>query len=472
MVHAIGNQPDDLWLEPCVGHGTLTSALKKIGVSRARIIAVDLAKSKGPNDSYARTSRGTEFLAWSLKTRHRFTKVIANPPYINLDQLDLIIKKSARQVKGVDGEFIRDGSNCWVAFLSACLNLLKPEGSLCFLLPAAWDYANYAASLRNLLPNQFESFEIHRSRDPLFDSVRDGCVVIVGRGYKKPHCKTTRSEYESSADLISGLLHEPRYSRGAHTTVSNEKSTAILDNENSCTLGEVMGIRLGGVTGDSKYFLMTDQRRMELGLPIDCLRPVLSKSRHLVSSEMTKKEWNMLREKGARIWLFDPPPRMLKHPAVVSYLRLPTKLGGCHKGRTKIQERDLWYRTVLPERIDGFISGMSRLGPWIAFCAMPRLTATNTLYTIKFRDLLTNDQKAAWALSLIASLWQGTYKTARIYPEGLNKYEPSDLLNIKVMKIPSRVRGAQTAYRKASRLMLEGHIKKCRKFAEDWLNSH
>lgn len=472
MVHAIGNQPDDLWLEPCVGQGALTSALKKMGVPKNRIIAVDLAESRSPNDSNAKTLRGTEFLAWSLKSRHRFNKVVANPPYINLDQSDPMIRKSARQIKGVDGEFIRDGSNCWAAFLSACLNLLKPGGSLCFLLPAAWDYANYATSIRNLLPNQFESFEIHRSRDPLFDSVRDGCVVIVGRGYKEKHSETSRYEYESSVDFVNGLSGKSIATRNAHKIIPISENLNAGDDEKTCTLAEIMDIRLGGVTGDSKYFLLTEQRRIELGLPTECLRPVLSKSRHLVSSEITRKEWDRFRDQMERIWLFDPPPRMLKHPAVHSYLTRPSKLGGCNKERTKIKERNLWYRIVLPQQVDGFISGMGKLGPWIAFRQMPHLTATSTLYTIQFKERLTRDQKAAWALSLLALRGKKSIKNAaRIYPEGLEKFEPSDLLNLKVTRIPKCVKGAQRTYKKAIDLLNKGHLQECEKLVEEWFNA-
>ncbi len=470
MVRALSHGPNDIWLEPCVGQGALTSALNRTGVSRDRIIAIDLDESRSSNDSFAQTLRGTEFLAWSLKPPLRFDKIIANPPYINLDQLAPEIKRAALRIKCVDGTFIGDGSNCWVAFLSACLTLLKPNGSLCFLLPAAWDYANYAATIRNILPNHFEFFEIHRSRDPLFDSVRDGCVVIVGRGFERPHCATTRIEYNSSVDLIKGLRSRP--TRNIPRITSQTRSIKAKSSEKLCTLGEIMHIRLGGVTGEAKYFLLTEEKRLELGLPTSCLKPVLTRSRHLVSNKMTKKEWNNLRKKGERIWLFDPPPRTLKHRTVKSYLALSPKLGGCHKGRAKIQERNLWYRTVLPKRIDGFISGMSRLGPWISFREMPRLVATNTLYTISFREHLTNDQKAAWALSLIANHQRGTLsKSARIYPEGLYKYEPSDLLNLRVRKIPKRTRGARATYKKAIKLLLNGKIAECQKLAKGWLGA-
>jgi adenine-specific DNA-methyltransferase len=472
MVKALRYHSDDLWLEPCVGQGALTRALYKIGVSKDHIIAVDLDRSKSPNDSLAKTLRGIEFLTWSQQTGLRFDKIAANPPYINLDRLDPAVKKAALRINGVDGTFISEGSNCWMAFLYACLHLLKPNGSLCFLLPAAWDYANYAAAARELLPKRFEYFEIHRSSTPLFENVQDGCVVIIGRGYEQTHRQTIRCDYESATELIQGLLTNTSYPQNEQNVQTNVQISTSSRREHTRALGDIIDIRLGGVTGDSKYFLLTERRRAELGLPVDCLRPVLSKSRHLTCSEMTQCEWDSLRDRGERVWLFDPPPRMLKHPSVDSYLNLPMTLGGCRRGNTKIQTRELWYRTILPKQVDGFISGMTKLGPWITFCRMPRLTATNTLYTIVFQESLTADQKAAWGLSLLASRRQYAVEgTARIYPQGLCKYEPSDLLRLNLQKIPSRVRGARDAYRRAVRLLLGGHIGESQAFAEGWLDS-
>ncbi len=469
MVQTIGDHPKAIWLEPCVGKGAFLNTLSGRGIPRNRIFAIDLSKSSEPSDSLARTLRGTEFLSWSLKTTRRFDRVVANPPYINLDHVPNAIKKAALKVRGVDGKNIRQGSNCWAAFLSACVNLLNPGGSLCFLLPSAWDYANYAAIIREQLPKQFRIFEVHRSREPLFETVRDGCVVLIARGYKQTHQVMLRSEYEYSAELIEGLNSRKSVS-GKDARVSTKAHLQRNDDQYSI-LGDIIDIRLGGVTGDSKYFLLTESERAKLKLPVDSLRPVLSRSRHLISSEITEKEWGSLRANGERVWLFDPPPRTLGHPAVSSYIKLAPEAGGCHQGRVKIEGRKIWYRTMLPRHVDGFISGMTSLGPWIAFCKMPRLTASNTLYTVEFRKRQTKDEKAAWAISLLISLQTRRNGSARIYPEGLCKYEPGDLLKHKVSNIPRNIRGAQGAYRKAVKLLQEGRAKDCKQYVRDWFNS-
>jgi hypothetical protein len=62
----------------------------------------------------------------------------------------------------------------WMAFLTASLNLVRPGGCLGFVLPASWDFADYAASIRDEVFKSFERVEVYRCKRPLFDSVQEG----------------------------------------------------------------------------------------------------------------------------------------------------------------------------------------------------------------------------------------------------------------------------------------------------------
>ena len=48
-------------------------------------------------------------------------------------------------------------ANYWVPFLVAGMRLLKPGGSLAYILPAAWEYANYAVAVLAV----FGAFVLH-----------------------------------------------------------------------------------------------------------------------------------------------------------------------------------------------------------------------------------------------------------------------------------------------------------------------
>jgi hypothetical protein len=233
-------------------------------------------------------------------------------------------------------------------------------------------------------------------------------------------------------------------------------------------LRDIMTLRLGGVTGDASYFLLTESERLQRNLPVKAVRPVLSKARHLIAGELTRRAWERLRDGGERIWLFDPVPSLLTHCAVRTYLQLPPTSGGCRSDGFKIRNRHPWYRAPLPRYVDGFISGMAQSGPWICLRAMPRLNATNTLYTVRFRARLTPDEKAAWALSLLTSHARRLLKTVgRVYPDGLVKYEPGDLLDLPIL-VPAKVPGARVWYLKTVKTLLSGDPQTATEMADHW----
>ncbi len=471
LVRALRDEPTSLWLEPCVGGGAFLRALSDLGVKSTQIVAVDLEPTPRTEDALARTTRGIDFLAWSRTSSSTFDKIVANPPYVAIAKLDPVLRQSALAVSTPNGGLVPRGSNYWYAFLCASLKLLRPGGDLGFVLPAAWDYADYAAALRDSITRSFAHFEIHRSRRPMFDVVQDGCIVIIGRGFSEPSQDVVRCEHESGDALIAAL-HPSRsiLAQGARIAASRP-SRAAPPRSGTRRLGDILTIRLGGVTGDARYFLLTESERRKRRLPVKCLRPVVSKARHLVSAELTRPDWEALRASGKRIWLFDPPPSLASHPAVRAYLQLPPSSGGCRRDRYKITNRSPWYRTPLPRRVDGFLSGMTQLGPWICLRAMPRLTATNTLYSLRFRGRVTQDEKAAWALSLLTSPARRLLEpVGRLYPDGLVKYEPGDLLDLPLL-VPSKVDGARAWYLETVEALLSGDVAMARDMADRWFGA-
>lgn len=471
MVRALGDNPTDLWLDPCCGKGPFLTELSALGVPPDRIVAIDLESEPGPADKLACASRGIDFLKWSKQTYLRFDKIVANPPYVALSKLDARLQQNALSIIAFNGIRINKLCNYWYAFLCASISLLRAGGSLCFVLPAAWDYANYAAPMRRLISERFVRVEVHRSSEPLFESKQDGSVVVVAMGYDgSPVDRSKRFEYALAENLLTSLrnsrvcLAQPLFESDPIEIERRRNGRGELRQ-----LGDYANIHLGGVTGDAKFFLLTETQRMEKRLPVSALQPVLSKARHLISAEVTKGIWNRLKDADERVWLFNPPPEIIHEPTIHEYLNLGPSDGGCNRNRFKIRYRDPWYRTPLPNRLDGFISGMSNAGPWINFCRMPGLNASNTLYVIQFNDKLTYDEKAACAMSLLSSTAREYLESVkRVYPDGLIKYEPGDLVNVP-MVLPSRVDQAMNHYKKAVHELLKGNFSKAQSLADSWI---
>jgi len=460
IVKAIGDEPDAQWLEPSHGKGAFLRAIAAIGVPRARIVAVDLEQLSAPADDLARTKRGVNFLQWSLATRCRFKRIVGNPPYISIRRLEPSQQEIAANLPNSDGSPLGLGGNLWHAFVVASLRVLAPGGSLAFVLPSAAEYADYSAQLRNSVRDRFDALELYRCRRPLFDGVKEGTIVAIAKGFHGGPCRFRRREFETRDQLIRGLAQRRVVARRTCPVGSARSKSSGIE------LGDVATIRLGGVTGDAKFFLLTEADRIASGLPEQACSPVISRSRHLKAAILDLKCWRRLRESGERVWLFNPSDAVLKHKAVYRKLMLPESEGGCKRSAFKVALRNPWYRTLLPEAPHGFMSGMQSAGPWIAMNGMEGLNATNTLYVIRFVDSLDENERFAVALSMLTTLVQKQLaRVGRVYADGLVKLEPGSILSLRLPGL-SKIAHAKERYITAVRLILSGDESAARALAD------
>jgi adenine-specific DNA-methyltransferase len=451
IVRVLADDQVAKWLEPCVGKGAFLTALARHGVAARHVVGIDLCGTSEPTDSFATVERGTEFLNWAIETPKRIDRVVANPPYIALSKLPPPIQDAGQRTKAPDGTPVGKGANCWYAFLCASLSLLKKGGGIGFVLPAAFEYANYARSLRASLPALFAQVDVHRCRSTFFDAVEDGSVVLIGRGFGFRPKSFQRYEYATLHELVAGLGAK----RAAGSRIAVGKSPS--KDERCVRLNDIMSIGLGAVTGDASYFLMTEEERRRWKLPVSAFRRVLSKAKHLNKPLIAKKCWMQLRSDGERVWLFRPTGKALSHPAVKRYLRLSLKDGGCRRAAYKVANREPWYVTPLPKTPDGFISGMSQYGPILCLNGMPELIATNTLYTVQFCNKVSVNARYAWALMLLtSSVRQQLNAIIRKYALGLGKLEPCDLNSLSI-PIPRLDVRAASDYRRAFEALLAGN---------------
>ena len=463
MTRALGHQEGILWLEPSFGRGVFIDQISGLGVQSERIVGIDLDLRKSKSDQKCLSTRGTDFLSWSLQASTRFDRIIGNPPFIAIERLRGLTRSRAAEVQSGTLKAVGQNGNLWASFLIASLRVLRDGGHLSFVLPAAWGYADYAADLRLKLPLLFREFVCHRSKEPLFDSVQDGCYVIQCFGFGEKNRITSSHVYDSGEDLIRGLRPPVRPSAPAIKTREQSPS------ETTRRAGDLFQVRLGAVTGDANFFLLTEERRQELDLPESCLTPVVTRARHLTASSIRKSTWNAIRDSGDRAYLFTPQSEDILHESVRAYLRLHQKRGGCNRAAGWVKKRSPWYSVALPSEFDGFMSGANTHGPWIALSAMEKLAATNTLYVIRFDDeIKTKDAKAACSLSLLTTFSRSQLAArTRNYAAGMRKLEPSDITGI-CLPFRSELEGAFETYQSAIRLFVDGDPNSAISMADEW----
>ena len=461
LVSALKPRRSQSWLEPSCGPGVFLDVLASRGVPRNGITAIDLDLVRDRSDRLAKIRRGVDFLHWAPRARKRFDRIVGNPPYLHIRDLPSPLLESAASTLDLDGGAIGKRANVWYSFVCASIRLLNPGGAIGFVLPAALEFADYARPLPHALAKKFSSVDILRCNQPMFDDVGEGSVVLIARGFKRGKSKPKRRAYGSRSSLIRGL-GSPSKSHGSYSTVRKRRQEI----NSSRPLTEIMKIRIGGVTGDAKFFLLSEQKRKEWRIPTEACRPILTRASHLETAFIGKSEWEELRRSNERVWIFDPPPRLVSNRSVQEYMAR----GGANQNAHKISSRDPWFRTPLPGGAHGFISGMSRLGPVISLNTMPRLTASNTLYVANFVEgIVEEEHRPAWALVLLSTpVQQQVRGLVRRYPQGLLKLEPGDLCRL-VLPEPKLHLDSATLYRRAVSALLSGQQAKAREIADQAL---
>ncbi len=467
LVRAVGPAEAASWLDPSAGSGQLIAAVLRAGVPAESILAIDLqADLPTLNSIGVENLLGTDFLSWAQRTDRRFDRVIANPPFVRLRELEEALSRPALETR-LDGFGISATANYWVAFLVAGMRLLKPGGSLAYILPAAWEYANYASPLRSICESSFEELDVHRVSVPMFETVADGSVLLVGRGFGREPRRRAQVIRHRTLSALSQAVCTPDLA----VTSSGLRSTESCLAENQVRFGEIAQIRVGAVTGDARFFLLNETQRLALGLPRSVLRPVVSKAQHIIGSEIDEDAWTGLWDAGERVWLFWPEEEDLSHAAVRAYLDLPEDEGGCRREAMKVRDRDPWYRVPIPEPFDGFVTGMSVARPWVALNRKSGLTASNTLYGVRFPGITSPDEQAAWCLAMLSSTTsESRAQLVRQYPQGLLKLEPGDIARL-VVQHPRSMDGALAPYREAVGLILAGRPEHAEALADEWLEA-
>ena len=459
LVRAVGDTPESRWLEPSHGKGAFLTALAEAGVAPSRIVAIDLDPVTARADRLAKVFRGINFISWSQNASETFDRIVGNPPYIAIGRLSGHERQIASQIAGPDGRPIGLGSNLWYAFVLASLRVLSPGGSLAFVLPSAAEYADYSANVRDGLRKNFSSVEVYRCKKPLFPDVQEGTVVAIARGFQNGPSRYRRRVFATASGLLqsleSGNIGEARECRPVH----------LCSSMKTIMLGEVARIRLGGVTGDARFFLINEAQRRSLDLPIESLNPVLSRARHLRNGLVDGGSWNKLLEAGERVWLFNPSEEMSHHPSVSRRLALLESSGGCNRSAYKVASRHPWYVTPLPKAPHGFISGMGGT-PWIALSGKRNLNATNTLYVVSFAERMRVEQRWEVSLALLTTYAQRQLRrSVRRYADGLLKHEPGAISGVRLPFVRCQS-GVRATYLRAVEELVKGNAADARSIAD------
>ena len=158
----------------------------------------------------------TDFLSVSPNDfSARFDAVVGNPPYVRHHEFKADQRQSARKIREIELPSLSGLANLWAYFVVHACQFLKTGGRVAWLLPSAFEYADYSKQITTFLCKNFAQVTVARLTERVFKSegADEATIVVTATGWRSPqkqHRQVRRIELSSLQDLRLELSSTPR----------------------------------------------------------------------------------------------------------------------------------------------------------------------------------------------------------------------------------------------------------------------
>ncbi len=473
----------DIVIDPAAGDGELLVAaadrlLHLGGVPQGHVVGVEL-HARTSQRLKTRLSRyeasremihGDFFRLWDCLPK--CDAVIANPPYVRHHEIPR--PQVVRMRDALDGRagYVGGRASAWAYFLVHAASLLKSGGRLAFVLPAEVLTSDYARALVDSLAIHFQALDLVYCDGIVFPGLSQKAVLFLAEGYDTGGNVKHETRWRSLQLTVTGgqqvepvdidcLGSDAVAPRGSLLRLLAPAEVLAVEQtlagmEGLLRLGDAASIGIGYVTGASRFFHLSEERRKAVGLPVRHLTRALARSSAAPGVLFNGDDWASTRKDGKACWLFTP--RDCREIEVQRYLRRGRKK---RVNKTyKCEGRSPWWSVALSEPAPAFMSYMG---------ANPRILAnraavqvSNSMFELRSLRDVSADLLAAASLTSVFQL--SALLNARLLGGGLRKLEPSDAARVLVPRT-----GDRTLAPRVDRLVRAGKTEQARRDADTCL---
>ena len=215
-----------------------------------------------------------------------FNLLVANPPYVRSQKLNKSFAMLRRDLERRLNISMDGRSDLYVYFVLAAHAWLSETGVAAWLLPSEFLVTNYGSALRQYLTSEVQLLRVHTfdNESALFDNARVSTTVVIyrkGRSLDGPSVELTNGGTLAAptASTTMSSVELQKQERWNWETLHRGAAP-----RGTITLGELFEIQRGIATGANGWFVLSAEKKDDIGARDTWVRPLIPKSRHLTSN--------------------------------------------------------------------------------------------------------------------------------------------------------------------------------------------
>lgn len=433
---------EDRLLEPSCGEAVfLLSAMERLkshgslGVDPQQVVGMDIHHDSVNLAKKLIEGRGQADLKvadfFYVEPEKTFDVVLGNPPYVRYQSFSGEARARAKAAALAQGVRLDGLASSWAAFTVHAAAFLRNGGRMALVLPAELLSVNYAAPIRTFLLRRFANVRLVLFEKRVFPGVLEDVVLLLAEG----EGPTDHFEVLQARDafglkaLKASTQYQPKPTDLKWTTALLEPKAASayaeLVEKGVFTNLEAWGeTDLGMVTGNNKFFALTEAEVSEFGIAEnDLVRISPPGSRHLRGLTFSAALWKELARAGRRVYLFYPNGDELSESAW-RYIESGEKRNVQQAYKCRV--RRPWWRVPKISSPDLFLTYMNHDAPRL----VANRAGVSHLNSVHGVSLDPRYRKLGMDLLPIAALNSATLLGAelvgRSYGGGMLKLEPKE----------------------------------------------
>ena len=430
-------------LDPACGDGALLSAVilesKRQGKRLQSLVGCDVFFQDLSEISEKITFQLGDFLSYDC--HDRFDMIVMNPPYVSYGEISPATRGIIETIKN---RFSVSGrADLWVYFLLKSFDLLAKGASLGAILPWAFNEAEYAKPIRELILSSFGEIKLTVLNQSHFAHTDTRTLLLWAKKYSFPnklirvgfsdfHDTRTRHERISQKTWIADSIF--------HSVLSGmDCGFRTLQEKGFVPFSECAKVETGVVTGANSFFILPPKDAEKIGFSCKYQTPILTTGLEITSLEQ-KNFGKVLINFGKSI--------SKKQKAYITF----GKKDNIHQ-RTHSKRRELWYQVQHGVTPDAFFTYRVGSIPLMVLNGH-KLLCTNSFHKIYFFDHINENQKKWIQISMLSIFGQMCIEiNARHYGHGMVKLEPKLLK--KVLCLPLNCEVPTDMYKQMCHLVKE-----------------